>query len=186
MKIKNLKLNKFNKKKLAIILGITVFIIALSSSYVLYNTNLNLSKQKLEEQAKENNVTSLQLDSVVYQSGFSAGQDLLDKKLEETNIPEDKANIYISKATLMSQSNDLSKALEYAYSAESLYPNEDTAMAVASLEEAHKNNLNAIKYYQLYLERLSKKITSDDPQDAMLSEYNYYKKHLDELKKAMQ
>jgi len=167
-----------NNKKVIVLCIVAVIVLIIAVMGVL------LYMHKAQDSKAEK---TGQLSDTVYKDGFNAGQKLLDEDLKKTTNPEEQSKIYINKATLMSQANDAdkTKALEYAYKAESLFPNENTAMLIASLEEAQKNTSNAIKYYKLYLERLSKKITSQDPEDMTVREYNYYKKHLEALEKSI-
>lgn len=179
MKDNNIILDFWNSNKKAIILCIVVVIalIVTVMGIILYLNKIQDSKAE----------KTAQLSDTVYTQGFDAGQKVLDENLKKTTNPEEQSKIYINKATLMSQANDddKTKALEYAYTAERLYPTENTAMLIASLSEAQKNTTNAIKYYKLYLERVSKKITSEDPNDMTVREYNYYKKHLEALEKGL-
>lgn len=179
MKDNNIILDFWNNNKKVIILCIVaVAVLVISAMGVIFYLN-KAQDSKAEKTA--------QLSDTVYKQGFDAGQKVLDENLKKTTNPEEQSRIYINKATLMSQANDddKTKALEYAYTAEKLYPTENTAMLIASLSEAQKNSINAIKYYKLYLERVSKKITSEDPNDMTVREYNYYKKHLEALEKGV-
>lgn len=86
-------------------------------------------------------------------------QALLDEALTEATTNEERAEIYRQKssvATLDFQNPDIDEALRFAYLAEEESPTYGTAIAIAEIEDYEKNNYEAaIRYYRLYLDRLT-------------------------------
>lgn len=106
--------------------------------------------------------------AVAEESGPAAAQQVFDDKLQTTTDDQQKSDIYIQKATLAGSAtggSNLAQALEYAYDGEEVSPTYATAILIASLEEQLGNKANALKYYKLYLDRLTDEANQLNPGD---------------------
>lgn len=169
------KLHKIHFSKKWIIIIILIICSAVGGGLFVLNHYSTVSNGSKTETTRVE-IKKL-LDSEVKKSGAKAGQDLLTTKSNETSNSQEKSQIYIEKAVLAGSvvgSSDNTKALEYAYQAEKYYPNKETAYSVAFYEEKLGNIINAIKYYKLYMDRLSN--SEDDRID-----FDYYSAYVKKL-----
>lgn len=180
------KLRKhFAHKKRFIIWAIVSFVVIAAAGvyFVYFNpfNSQNSNTQAAEKAAAKRNEISGEVESIVSDKGSQAGQTFLDDELAKTGDSKEQAQLYMSKAALVGSlpgGNDKVKALEYAYKAESLSPDEETALVIALFEESQNNIPNAIKYYKLFLERFSK--NSDEVAYSKV-DYDYYAARVSEL-----
>lgn len=113
------------------------------------------------------------------QSGVAAGQKVYDQQLQKTTDKNDKAQIYLMQSALAGSTaggNDQASALTYAYDAEKAAPSTGTAITIAQLEEQAGNKANAIKYYNLYLSRMT-----DAQKQVDQGDFEYYSAHVKQL-----
>lgn len=102
------------------------------------------------------------------EKGPEAGQQVLDTKLETQQDASERASIYMQKAILAESpqgGTDRTAAITYAYQAEAEQPTYGSALYVAELEYYYGNKTNALKYYKLYLERVTPEATDLNPGD---------------------
>jgi tetratricopeptide (TPR) repeat protein len=88
--------------------------------------------------------------------GATAGQEFIDVAIEKADNDQDKATLYSIKSDLATSEeggSDYDAAVKYAQEAEELYPTKETALALAFYETERGNIEEAIKYYELALER---------------------------------
>lgn len=112
-------------------------------------------------------------------SGPAAGQKVYDQQLQKTTNSADQAQIYLLKSALAGSTaggNDQAAALQYAYDAEKASPSTGTAVTIAQLEEQAGNKANAIKYYNLYLSRVT-----DAEKNVDQGDFEYYSAHVKQL-----
>lgn len=171
-----------HKKRFIIWAIVSLVVIAVAGVYFVYFNNIQDSNtQAAEKAAAKRNEISGEVESIVSDKGSQAGQTFLDDELTKTGDSKEQAQLYMSKAALVGSlpgGNDKVKALEYAYKAESLSPDEETALVIALFEESQDNTPNAIKYYKLFLERFSK--NSDEVAYSKV-DYDYYAARVGEL-----
>jgi hypothetical protein len=122
--------------------------------------------------------------SATAEGGPEAGQAVLDERLTQATDNKEKAAIYSQKATLAaspSGGGDTSKALEYAYLTEEQDPTYASAIYIADLEYYENDNkVNALKYYKLYLERLTDQAIDLNPGDKA-----YYEQLVQEIEASL-
>lgn len=122
--------------------------------------------------------------SVAISDGPEAGQAVLDERLNQTTDNKEKAAIYSQKAALAASptgGGDTSEALEYAYITEEQDPTYASAIYIADLEYYENNNkVNALKYYKLYLERLTDEAIELNPGDKA-----YYEQLVQEIEASL-
>lgn len=107
---------------------------------------------------------------LVVEKGYEAGQEQLDTQLNEAKDNQQKAALYLDKASLAVaqpvDAIDYAQALEYAYQSEALDPTYESAALIAQIEDyALSNIVIAIKYYHLVLERSTPEIKDLNPGD---------------------
>ncbi len=161
------KFRKYLKRKKWLVTCIVVLVVAVGA-YIVFVYMVNNKTDK----SNDNRSISSQVDALVVEKGPVAGQKFLDSKIQNTNVAEEKAKLYVNKSVLASSragGRDNSLALGYAYDAERITPSENTALVIASLEEKLGNISNAIKYYKIYLGRLPA-----DAKGSPSSDYDYY------------
>ena len=120
--------------------------------------------------------TKRQLSIITEKGDSQSGQAFLDEKIKQTVESQEKSYIYMEKAILAGSyigGFDIKSALKYAYEAEKYYPTKETAYAIAYYEESLNNIQTAIKYYKLYLDRLTPNDESGD--------YEYYLEYIKQL-----
>ena len=180
-------LNRLFRKKWLMSIIIVFFVALLAGGgYFIYNkysvSIIDSSNKQTAKQADQEIISediSGQMYNITSKKGIDAGQKYLDDKLETANDNAVKALVYIRKAELTSSllgNHNYTKALEYAYRAESLSPSADTALSIALYEDKSGNTANAIKYYKLYLEKKPKGVD-----DAETNNYEYYSSRIKEL-----
>lgn len=130
-----------------------------------------------------NNDVYDQVQSIVSKEGMEAAQIFLDEKISQTNNETEQAQLYLEKSSLSSNDENKNQALEYAYNAESLDPNEKTAFWVAIAEESVGNIEEAIKYYRLFLERAPDRESDIESSDGI--DYDFYENHVKELEASL-
>ncbi|MEI6850418.1 MAG: hypothetical protein WCK26_00445 [Candidatus Saccharibacteria bacterium] len=154
-------IKKPRNKKWLIIIIILLISCSVFGVYYIYNNFFTQKKsvQTIKEKDKlvdNSNILTVKVEAKISESGYQAGQNLLDEELQKSSDPKDQAQIYSLKSMYTGSyggGNDKVKALEYAYKAENLYPDKNTALSIATQERYQNNIPNAIKYYKLYLER---------------------------------
>ena len=174
----------FRKKWILIgVIALAVLGIILVFLFLMLNLNKkeNVSEVDRSTTAIDNSI-SAKVDEVKSASGSKAALDYIDKELAtSTTDTKKQSQLYLEKSIVSNSQvigDDRSVPLQYAYKAESLSPDMETAMQIAILEEAGGNITSAIKYFKLYLTRLS---SSPDVSDSVSSDYNYYSSHVDDL-----
>lgn len=156
-----------HRKKIIIIIVLAVVVLGSVAAYFIYSGFFNNKKSTTSDGKTSTTVSASNLTTkataVVAQSGYTAGQTYLDKVLDTSSSSDDKAAVYLSKASLASvnsstqnNSDTVEAAIQYSIKADELSPSADTALAVASYSERQKDYETAIKYYKLYLSRISK------------------------------
>lgn len=101
-------------------------------------------------------------------AGPEAGQKILDDELASATDKKKKANLYSQKATLASSPQggaNTDQALEFAYAAEEENPDYTTAILIAEMEYYTGDKQISLKYYKLYLERLTPEAIELNPGD---------------------
>lgn len=129
-------------------------------------------------------------NKIMAKEGYSAGQKYLDQSLSQVTDSADKASIYTAKSSLaLSKINStsnitkddkkslLNDALESEMKADQAKPTDMTALSIANTEEALGNKDEAIKYYQLYIDRVKNPNTRTDRVDSS----SYYIQHIKSL-----
>ncbi|NTW62231.1 hypothetical protein HGB25_02370 [Candidatus Saccharibacteria bacterium] len=166
------------KRTWMVVGAILLIVILAAGAYVAYNMlflNKNAGNSKPVKDEKTYFATISEKTNVIVTSkGYAAGQVFLDEELKKTTSTQNQSQIYSLKsvhAGSFGGGNDKALALEYAYKAESLFPDKTTALSIASLEDGMSNTSNAIKYYKLYLER-AKTGTALSKLDQ--ADYDYY------------
>ncbi|MBN2843563.1 MAG: hypothetical protein JXM68_10755 [Sedimentisphaerales bacterium] len=168
------------KKLFTYLVVITGLVIGFMSVWLLISHYklLDSTDQTSQEAGNELDTKRLEeLDAIVTKSGSKAGQSFLTDEINKVDEPVKKSNLYIDKAVLAGSfvgGSDNEEALGYAYEAEDIFPNERTAYLIAFYEEKLGNISNAIKYYEIYISRLSK---DDDSEDI-----EYYSDYVEKLK----
>jgi len=180
--LRNLKLDKlFRNKKFLITFAVLLLIVISYFIYIIIaNKLISYNSAKLYQAAEAKNKIYTQADAVAVKNGANAGQSELDKNLVNSKSDTDKAYVYCAKSSLaMSDAGgkDYDKALEYAKKAEKLNPTASTAALIAGIYEKTKDKDQAIKFYQLAIDRLSNSKSAMDKADV-----SYYKKTLEALK----
>lgn len=172
------KPHKSHKKSWVIILCIVVLAVAGYGAYYFLDNNVepmtNSSKQKQATPAK----LQQQVLSLTAEKGGTAAQSYLDTQLKLASTPADKALVYDYMVSAASTKNDTKSALQYAIDSYNQDPTEPRAAKVAGLEQQLGNTAEALKYYKLGLNELSK---SQDPYIA--TKKAAYEKIIKELEK---
>jgi len=166
------------------LLGLIIVVVA---STLIFWVNYSDSHTIKQDNSKNNNQTvnkekeiSANLNKTVTNDGAKAGQDYLDSELTKTTSAELQAKIYIEKSSLSASTaggDNTTQAIEYALKAESLSKTPESAITVAVLEEKAGNIQQAIDYYQLYIDRVSKNPPSEPSED----DRDYYSQRIIEL-----
>jgi hypothetical protein len=171
-------------KRLKIILGIigTVLVLGTASAIIFWPSISGFVVQFFQKGADEDDTIAapepaLKSDTKLYSDaetiavskGPEAGQQVFDDRLDQTTEKADRAAIYIQKAsfaTTKAGGSDKEEALEYAYKAETENPTYGTAILIANLEYNNMGNaVTGLKYYKLYLERLTEDGIALNPGD---------------------
>lgn len=164
---KRLFAKKISHRKIIIIIVLIIVILGSVAAYLIYSGFFNNKKSTTLDNTTSATVKSADLTTkataVVSNSGYNAGQAYLDKVLDTSSSSNDKAAVYLSKASLASNNSSSTKdnsdmanaAVQYSIKADEISPSADTALAAASYSERQKNYETAIKYYKLYLSRTS-------------------------------
>lgn len=174
-----------HKRRFIIWVIVSFIIIAAAGVYFVYfnpfNNSQDSNSQATDAAITKKKETISKVESLVTDKGSQAGQSFLDTELAKTSDPKEQAQLYMDKASLADSipgGSDKVKALEYAYKAEGLSPNEETALMIAVFEENQNDIPNAIKYYKLFLERFSK--NSNEVLYRKV-DYDYYTTYVGEL-----
>lgn len=110
----------------------------------------------------------------------SSDQAALDKELQAAPDDAAKAALYIKKSDLVVINKGYtSEALGYSQKAEELSPSLQSAFQLATINEALKNKADAIKYYSLYLSRMTPEYKQANP-----GFFEHYQQVLQELQKS--
>ncbi len=110
---------------------------------------------------------------------YSGDQAALDKDIQ--NAPDDaaKATLYLRKADVALVNKGFTdEALGYAQKAEELSPSIQSAFELATIYQGMNKKTEAIKYYTLYLSRMTPEYKQTHPGD-----YEHYQQVLQELQK---
>ena len=146
-----------NHKKVILIIAIIVIVLAGvgTGGYFAYKYFFPYGQIKIDSElsSKASDITS--------KYGYNAGQKYLDSALSQAKTDQEKAEVYTVKANLVFSNTDADNtssqkakdALDYAREAEQLNPTQVNILSLASLEESAGNIENAIKYYQMYIDR---------------------------------
>jgi len=173
----------FRKRWILIgVIALAVLGIILAFLFLMFNLNKKENVSEVDRPATAiDSSISTKVDEVKSASGSKAALDYIDKELASTTDTKKQSQLYLEKSIVSNSQvigDDGSASLRYAYKAESLSPDMETAMQIAILEEAGGNITSAIKYFKLYLTRLS---SSPDLSDSVSGDYNYYSSHVDDL-----
>ena len=152
---------KRSKKALIVIVGAVVLLaIAGGAAYYYLQVNGNKADQQSvptsDEKIKEALGISSEIAEIAQTQGGEAAQKKIDEKIGQADTKKEQADLYTLKLSTILSSNDPNAAtigLQYAYKAEEIFPTFGSALNVADLEYAAKNNTVALKYYELYMER---------------------------------
>lgn len=150
-----------SKKPLIIIVGAIVLLaIAGGVAYYYLQVNGNKADQQSvptsDEKIKQALGVSGEIAEIAQTQGGEAAQAKIDEKIAQADTRKEQADLYTLKLSTILSSNDPNAAtigLQYAYKAEEIFPTFGSALNVADLEYAAKNNTVALKYYELYMER---------------------------------
>ena len=118
--------------------------------------------------------------STAVSDSTEAGQAILDEALESADSKQERAMVYTQKSAVAianPDSPDFESALEFALRAEQEDPSYGTAIVIAELQDYDFQNYSeAIKYYKLYLDRLTEEASELNPGDRA-----FYENRLREL-----
>lgn len=177
---------KRSKKGLVIIISaIALLAIAGGAAYYYLQVNSNKADQQSvptsDEKIKEALGISSEIAEIAQTQGGEAAQAKIDEKIGQADTKKEQADLYALKLSTILSSNDPNAAtigLQYAYKAEEIFPTFGSALNIADLEYAAKNNTVALKYYELYMER------SVDSNGQLLdpSGNAFYERRIQELK----
>lgn len=173
------------KKLLIVVVSIVLLLIAGGAVYYYLQIKGSDVDQRpastSDEIIKEALGVSREIAEIAQTQGHEAAQSKIDEKISQAETKEQQANLYTLKLSTVLASNDpnaATLALQYAYKAEELFPTFGSALNIADIEYAAKNNTVALKYYELYMERsIDSNGESLDP-----SGKTFYEQRIQELK----
>jgi hypothetical protein len=187
-------------KRLKIIMGVVGAILVLGTAATIYywpalsGFFAGVFGQETSEETDEVNTPApvVKTDAKLYENaaaaaasgGAEAGQAVFNEQLAATNSKSEKAAIYSQKAELAltpAGGANTAQALEFAYLAEQEAPTYATALFIAEIEFNDMNNrTNALKYYKLYLERLTDEGIALNPGDK-----EYFEQRIREIEESL-
>ena len=180
------KSQKRRPKKLLIVV-VSIVLLLIAGGAVYYYLQIKggdvdqRSASTSDEIIKEALGVSREIAEIAQTQGHEAAQSKIDEKISQAETKEQQANLYTLKLSTVLASNDpnaATLALQYAYKAEELFPTFGSALNIADIEYAAKNNTVALKYYELYMERsIDSNGESLDP-----SGKTFYEQRIQELK----
>jgi flagellar basal body-associated protein FliL len=172
------------KKSLIIFIAIVLLAIAGGATYFYLQVKGNNANQQpvsgSNEMVKEALSVSREIAEIAQTQGGEAAQKKIDEKIEQAETKKEQADLYTLKLSTLLSSNDpnTAVALQYAYKAEEIYPTFGSALNIADLEYAAKNNTVALKYYELYMERS----IGSDGESLDPTGKTFYERRIQELK----
>lgn len=166
------------------IIGFTIIGLFIVGGVFILNNLITLQKNNDSSQIKPGTTVpdyyerALRATKV---SGIEAGQAVIDKEIAKTSIPQQKAQLYSAKAKLAVSdeiTKDYEAAADYSIKSYELDSTSDSAGLAAFYFEQAGSKADAIKYYQLAID----KIGDYDKADSMVqSEYIYYQSKIEIL-----
>lgn len=113
--------------------------------------------------------------------GISAGQALLDKRLESTTVPTEQAGIYAAKVALADSNadGDLTEMISFARKADELNPTSDSAALIGGLYQRSGDKDNAIRFFTLAIERIG---DVSQASSEVQGNYSYYTSSIEAIK----
>lgn len=161
---------------------IAAFVLIIVVTCVLYiNKQKELSdNSKITKATKIDDGLYVRASTTAVKNGADAGQSELDGGLENAKNNVEKAYVYCAKSSLAfseAGGKNYDKALEFAKKAELLNPTASTAALIARVMVEKADKIQAIKFYQLAIDRLNSSKSAMDKADA-----DYYKKLIEGLK----
>lgn len=173
------------KRSLIIVIAIVLVVVAGGAAYYyLQVKGGNANQQPVsvsDEIVKEALGVSREIAEIAQTQGGEAAQNKIDEKIKQAETKKEQADLYTLKLSTALSSNDpnaSAMALQYAYKAEEIFPTFGSALNIADLEYAAKNNTVALKYYELYMERS----TSSDGESLDPTGKTFYERRIQELK----
>ncbi|TAH34180.1 hypothetical protein EYC59_03435 [Candidatus Saccharibacteria bacterium] len=104
----------------------------------------------------------------------------LDKQIQDAPDAATKASLYLKKSDLVVINKGYNdEALQYAQRAEGLSPSMQSAFQLATIHQALEHKDDAIKYYSLYLSRMTPEYKQANP-----GFYEHYQQVVQELQKS--
>ncbi len=158
-----------------------VLLVALGfGGYAVYKheTHKKSSTSGAKTQTQKPNYTSKNIAPPT-STNYSADQAALDKDIQSAPDDAAKATLYLRKADVALVNKGFTdEALGYAQKAEELSPSIQSAFELATIYQGMNKKTEAIKYYTLYLSRMTPEYKQAHPGD-----YEHYQQVLQELQK---
>lgn len=147
-----------NKRLLIIILSLLLLLISASLLFIyFYNINKKVVVAPVPETIQEI-VSNSQIISNT--EGQEAAQKSLDEKININNDNIEKGLLYDQKSLIAYNNGQYQESLDYAKKAEEYNPTTSSAQSIAMNSEKLGDNITALKYYKIQLERAGPPITS--------------------------
>ena len=106
-----------------------------------------------------------QADLDIVKGNYQEAQVVYSQALAIAKLPMEKAKVYVEQSTHDYNTAHFNEALKNALSAEKISPNKQTATLAAMSAESLGDKQQAVKYYELELERTSDPDKRNNPDD---------------------